>query len=154
MSDLFSRVSPGGRAARNSKSIMVNDPIGDIFAAIRNAGAVQKPVVVGFHSNFREVVAKFLEEKGLVGKVKVFKSPGQPGKQLQIELKYLENGEPRLTILRRVSRPGSRIYASASDLKRLSTRWGETIVSTSRGVMFGSEAIKKRLGGEVVGEVW
>lgn len=133
---------------------MVNDPIGDMFTEIRNAAAVSKPFVEIFYSTFRESVAKFLEKQGFLAKVKVFKEKGKPWKRLHIDLKYDDAGNPAIGKIRRVSKPGTKIYMNVADLRKFAIRRGDAIVSTSKGVMTGYKAIKAKLGGEVLGEVW
>lgn len=133
---------------------MVTDPIGDLFSEIRNSSAVSKPMIEVFHSNFRESVAKFLKKQGFITDLKIFKDKNRPGKRLRIDLAYRDSGESSITLIKRVSKPGSKIYMNVADLRKFRVRPGEAIVSTSQGIMTGREAVKRNLGGEVLGEVW
>ena len=100
-----------------------------------------------------EEVAKVIKERGFFENVKVFKVKGLPFKRLGITL-ALENGVSKISEIKRISKPGYRVYKKSEALGRTRGGFGYLIVSTSRGIMGGSEARKKKLGGEVICEVY
>ena len=131
-------------------TIMV-DPIADMLNRIKNASAVRKETVEIPFSQMKYGIAKILEQRGYVKKVD-FK--GRKTKKLiEIELKY-KDSDPKITGLRRVSKPGQRIYRSLLELKSVRHGHGIAIISTSRGLMTNVDAWKQRVGGEILCEVW
>jgi small subunit ribosomal protein S8 len=130
---------------------MINDPVGDMLTRIRNAQMRRWKGVELPHSKMKEELAKLLVKEGYLEKSKNFKESGRPGKMIHLDLKYDDDGEPAILKIRRISKPGQRIY---SPTKKLSTKFrGITVVSTSQGLMTAGEARKKGLGGELVCEV-
>lgn len=129
------------------------DTLANMLSQIKNAQVAGKPEVELPYSKEREAVAEVLEECGYLSKVKVFKSKGKNFKMLSLSLKYIDD-RPFISHMRRISKPGQRIYSPADDLPKALGGKGLVIVSTSRGVMGADEARKKRLGGEVICEVW
>ena len=124
------------------------DPIADMLTRIRNAQAVQKTVVSLPHSSVKESVAKILVENKYIESIKVEKDGFL--KQLVITL-------PERTVINeitRISKPGRRVYAKVKDIPHVKQGRGIVIVSTSQGVMLGSDAKAKRLGGEVLCKVY
>ncbi len=105
-------------------------------------------------SNECEATAKVLKKSGYFEEAKKFKPKGKAYKMLRLEIAYDEKKAPKITDLKRVSRPGRRIYKKSTELKPVLSGYGTMVVSTSRGVMSGDEARKKKLGGEVLCEVW
>jgi len=126
------------------------DPIGDMLTRIRNAYQRRRKSVELPHSQMKENLAQLLVREGYLEKARNFKESGRPGKMLHLDLKY-ESGEPAISGIRRLSRPGQRLYASAGTL--VTKLRGITIVSTSQGLLTAREARKKGLGGELIGEV-
>jgi len=126
------------------------DPIGDMLTRIRNGYLRRRESVELPHSKMKEELAKLLVEEGYLEKTKNFKESGRPGKMLHLDLKY-GGGEPAISEIKRISKPGQRIYAVSDRLPRKFR--GITIVSTSQGLMTAREARKKGLGGELVCEV-
>ncbi len=129
---------------------MVNDPIGDMLTQIRNTVMRRRKSVELPHSKMREKLAKLLVKEGYLLKSKRFKESGRPGKMLHLDLKY-EDDEPVISKIKRISKPGQRIYSVAKKMPRKFR--GITIVSTSKGLMTDKEARRKNLGGELVCEV-
>ena len=130
---------------------MMTDPIADMLTRIRNAQAVKHKTVDIPYSKIKYAIAKILEEEGFIEKAETkFK---KPRKVIRITLKY-QNGEPAISGLKRVSKPGRRVYLSAKELKVPKSGYGIGIVSTSQGLMTTLEAKKRRLGGELICEVW
>jgi len=130
----------------------VTDPIADMLSALRNASqAGRKEVVVPF-SGLKERLASLLKREGFVAGARKFKEKGGSCFFLSIELRYGEDGLPKLHCVKRVSKPSRRTY---TDVKRLkSPPTGIRIISTSHGLMTSVEARKRRLGGEVIADVW
>jgi len=124
---------------------MVTDPIADMFTSLRNAALVGKEEVVVPYSGFGSRVAKVLQEEGFLLEVRKFK--GQKDSRFFLSLKGL-----KLKHLKRLSKPGQRWYVSWRKFEN--PPLGVKIVSTSKGVMTHLKARKRRLGGELLGEIW
>jgi small subunit ribosomal protein S8 len=127
------------------------DPIADMFTRIRNAQAVSHQTVSIPFSKIKYKLAQILEKEGLVKKVTA--QGRKTRKMIEIELKY-EKGEPAINSLKRISKPGQRIYIKKDELKPIRQDYGLSIISTSQGLMTNKEAKKKGLGGEVLCEIW
>lgn len=130
---------------------MHTDPISDFLTRLRNALLAKKDSVTSPSSRMKFAIAKILEKEGYVANV-AEKTEG-PKKVLTIGLKY-DNYEPAARAIKRVSTPGRRIYRSAKDLPVVLSDRGLAIVSTSQGVMTNKEARKRKLGGEVLCEIY
>lgn len=130
------------------------DTIANLLTKIKNASMVSKDSVELPYSKMSESMLKIFKETGFVSDFKVFKLKDSVKKGLSVQLSYMENGKPKISEAKRVSRPGRRIYRSANELKDERGVFGLTLVSTSRGLMPISEAKKKKLGGEVVCEIY
>jgi len=131
---------------------MVTDPISDLLTRLRNASMVSKPSVSVPHSNFKLDLAKLLKNEGYVSDVKV--SGEGVEKSIYIDMKYSEEGMSVISGMNRLSKPGQRVYSSFDKLPRNNGGLGTVIVSTSRGLLTDSEARKRKLGGELICEVW
>jgi len=127
------------------------DPISDMLTQIRNAQAVKKETVNVSFSNLKYEIAKVLEKEGFLKKVG--KQGKKTRKKIEIILKY-DSGAPVISGLKRISKPGQRIYKKRREIKRVKGGYGKTIISTSKGLMTDREARKQKLGGEVICEVW
>lgn len=123
------------------------DPIANMITTIKNGYMTKKEVVVVPFSKFRQNVAKALENEGFIGKVQ--KEEGK----LSITLTYTDN-EPKIHEIKKVSKSGLRIYTKSKKIKSLKGGRGVFIVTTPKGVMSGTDAKKKNLGGEVICLVW
>ncbi|MBM4401973.1 MAG: 30S ribosomal protein S8 [Candidatus Cloacimonetes bacterium] len=130
---------------------MLADPIADMLTRIRNAYRASKIEVTMPHSNLKEAAAKVLQKEKYLGEVKVVEKNKK--KTLSCYLLYKDN-VPTIEHIQRISKPGRRVYKGADELRPTLGGYGITIISTSKGVMTGLEAKKKKLGGEVVCEVW
>jgi len=128
----------------------MSDPIADMLTRIRNAGRALLPVVELPHSRMKESVAKILRNEGYVADVSV---EGNTIKKLKIHLKY-QGKKNVIEGLKRVSRPGLRRYVGSTEIPRVLSGMGVSIVSTSEGVMTGAQAKKKNLGGELLCYIW
>lgn len=127
------------------------DPIGDMLTAIRNALAVRKTTVTLPFSNLKFEAATLLEKESLIEKVE--KKGRGSKKSMEITLKY-DGGNPAIYGLKRVSKPSQRIYLPFKKIKKVKGGFGISIISTSKGLMTNKEARKKKIGGEILCEVW
>jgi small subunit ribosomal protein S8 len=129
----------------------MTDPITDMLNQIKNAQAVEKTEVAVPLSKIKNEIAAILSKEGFVGEVK--KATKGKGKILKITLKY-DNEVPAIAGFKRVSKPGQRIYEGFADLRKVRGGFGLSIISTSKGLMTNKEARFKKLGGEVICQVW
>lgn len=135
----------------NKVVIVSTDPIADMLTRIRNAAAVNKQTVSLPYSKIKETVAKILTENGFLSSVSV---EGK-GKDKTLVITITGENEPvRITSISRLSRPGRRVYVGADDIPTVKRGRGMVVISTSKGVMAGHEAKTKRLGGELICEVY
>ena len=130
---------------------MINDPISDMLTRIRNAIRIERTFVDVPMSSLRKSVADVLKREGYIWDYSEIEAT--PGKNLRIELKYGPNGEKVIQTVKRVSKPGRRVYAKCTDLKPILNGLGISTVSTSKGVYSDREARQHKLGGEVLAEV-
>ena len=130
----------------------ITDPIADLLTRIRNASTAKHPSVDIPASNLKKAIANILLEEGYVKGVQVIADDKQG--VIRIALKYTETGAPVISGIRRVSKPGLRIYAGKDELPRVLGGLGTAIISTSLGVMTDRDARKKGVGGEVIAYVW
>ena len=130
----------------------MTDPIADMLARIRNAASAAHEEVLIPASKMKASIAKILAEEGFVDGYEMVENGGHPS--LKITLRYSEEREPAIAGIRRISKPGRRVYRGATDLPRVLGGLGVAIVSTSRGVMTDKEARRERVGGEIVAYVW
>lgn len=135
------------------------DPIADMLTSIKNALAVKKEMVDIPFSKMKFEIAKILEKEGFIEKVekkkkKIKKGKMRPKPFLEIYLKYDENRNPSIFGLKRVSKPGQRIYLPYKKIKKVKGGYGIAILSTSKGLMTDKEARKNKIGGEIICEVW
>lgn len=135
------------------------DPIADMLTRIRNASAVKKHEVVLPMSKIKFEIAKILKSEGWINDVEVLKTG--KGKrattvfdELKIVLKYKKSGTSVITNIKRISKPGLKIYANKETLPRVLNNMGIAILSTPQGLMTNKEARKKGLGGEVLCEIY
>lgn len=131
---------------------MMTDPIADMLTRIRNAQIAKHKQVVMPGSNVKLEIAKILKDEGFIRGFDV--SQTGPQATLRIQLRYDEQRRPVITGLRRVSKPGRRIYSSRNDIPWVQSGLGVAIVSTPKGVMTGRHARRAGVGGEVVCFVW
>ncbi|PIV51893.1 30S ribosomal protein S8 [Candidatus Falkowbacteria bacterium CG_4_9_14_3_um_filter_36_9] len=137
----------------------MTDPIADMLTRIRNASAVYKDEVVLPMSKIKYNIAKILENGGWVNKVEVINRKNEKNKsskynELKIILKYKEGHKPVIISLKRISKPGLRIYAKKDELPKVLNNLGIAIISTPQGMMTNKEARKKGVGGEVICEIY
>jgi small subunit ribosomal protein S8 len=133
---------------------MMTDPIADMLTHIRNAVRIERPIVEMPHSKVKCGVAEVLKREGYIWDWHEESADNAPGKRLCIDLKYGPNGERVIRHIKRVSKPGRRVYSRATNLRPILDGLGISIISTSRGVVSDREARQKNLGGEVLCELW
>ena len=134
----------------------MTDPISDMLARIRNATLARQARVEMPSSRLKVEIARILENEGYIQGHKVIDAqPGErPQALLRVFLKYGPRGERVITGLERVSRPGRRVYFGRDEVPEVLAGLGTSILTTSRGVMTGREAVKNGVGGEVLCNVW
>jgi small subunit ribosomal protein S8 len=131
---------------------MMTDPIADMLTRVRNAVRIERPHVEMPSSKVKRGVAEVLKREGYIWDFQVEQQ--EPIEQLRLELKYGPNGERVIRHIKRVSRPGRRVYSKAKDLRPVLNGLGISVISTSRGVISDREARQRNVGGEVLCEVW
>lgn len=134
------------------------DPIADMLTIIRNGLAVKKDKVLVPFSKIKFEIAKILEKEKFIEKVekvkrKIKRGKSKPKPFLEIYLKY-EDGQPAISGIEKISKPGQRIYLPYKKIKPVKGGYGIAIISTSKGLMTDKEARKKKVGGEIICEVW
>jgi len=125
------------------------DRLSNMISSIRNAVMAGKPFMETFYSKECAGVANVLKQAGFLSEVKTFKPEGKSFKGLRLDF-ATEDGSIKLSEIKRISKPGKRYYCGSVDIKPVSGGHGILVVSTSRGIMSGPEAKKKKLGGEVI----
>jgi small subunit ribosomal protein S8 len=131
---------------------MMTDPIADMLARIRNANLAYKEEVGIPASRLKEDIARLLQREGYVAGYRI--EGDQPKKRIVIEMKYGPERERTISGLKRVSRPGRRVYADRGRLPRVLGGLGVAILSTSQGLMTDRQAARRGIGGEVLCHVW
>ncbi|MBS7397927.1 MAG: 30S ribosomal protein S8 [Ruminiclostridium sp.] len=132
--------------------MQITDTIADMLTRIRNANSAKHPTVDVPASNMKKQIAQILVDEGYIKNFKVIDDDKQG--VIRITLKYTENKSQVITGLRRVSKPGLRIYSNSKDMPKVMKGLGIAIVSTSKGIMTDREARKNNVGGEVLAFVW
>ena len=130
----------------------MTDPIADMLTRIRNANMVKHETVDVPASNMKKELARILLEEGFVRGYDVI----EDGKQgiIRVQLKYAQTGERVITGLKRISKPGMRVYAANHDIPKVLNGLGISIISTSKGILTYRQARKENVGGEVICYVW
>lgn len=130
----------------------MTDPIADMFVRIKNATMVRKDYVDIPHSKMKERICSVLEEEGFIKGYDVVDT--KPARTIRVYLKYTQDGSPVISEIKRMSKPGRRIYVGVRDLPYVRRGLGICILSTSKGIMSDKKARKVRAGGELLGIVW
>jgi small subunit ribosomal protein S8 len=131
---------------------MMTDPISDMLTRIRNAAMVKAREVEMPLSRMKFAIAKILEAEGFLSTVETGEKANRP--MLRMKLRYDVDGASKVSSLKRVSKPGRRVYVKADDLTTIRSGYGIAILSTPNGLMTSAEARKRRLGGELICEVY
>ena len=130
----------------------VSDPIADMLTRVRNASRARHTEVIVPASRTKREIARILKEEGFIADVR--EERAGPAQMLRIELKYVDGKVPVVSGLKRISKPGLRVYAGKTDIPRVLGGLGIVIVSTSKGIMTGSQAKQAQLGGEILAYIW
>jgi small subunit ribosomal protein S8 len=131
---------------------MMTDPIGDMLTRIRNAGNVQHAQTRCPASKLKLAVAQVLAAEGFISGVEKGGETAKP--ELVLDLRYSDEGKTLIDGIKRVSRPGRRVYVGAGEVPRIRSGLGIAILSTSKGVLCDRDARDQKVGGEVICEVW
>lgn len=131
---------------------MVTDPIADMLTRIRNASTVKHETVEVPASNMKKEIARILLEEGYIKGYDVIEDSKQG--MIKIQLKYAGNGQRVISGLKKISKPGMRVYADKQNVPRVYNGVGISIISTSKGVLTDRQAREKGVGGEVICYVW
>ncbi|MDY6835822.1 MAG: 30S ribosomal protein S8 [Chloroflexota bacterium] len=129
-----------------------SDPIADMLTRMRNAIMVRQDVVMVPASKTKTAMATILKEEGFVRDYEILRGRGQ--RTIKLHLKYDEAKQPFITGLKRVSKPGLRVYVQRKEIPRVYGGLGIAVLSTSRGLMTGQQAWRQNLGGELLCYVW
>ena len=132
----------------------MTDPLADMLTRIRNANVAMHDTVRMPSSKLKEALAAVLKREGYIDDFGVDDNPGRPGRVLEIKMKYTPERARTISGIRRVSKPGLRVYTGADKLPRVLGGLGVAVLSTSQGLMTDREARKRRVGGEVLCYVW
>jgi len=131
---------------------MMTDPIADMLARIRNAGMAKHQELVIPASNTKLAIARVLVETGFLEDVRVEAREGRA--TLVVRMRYDDDGQPLVDGLKRVSRPGRRVYVGHEEIPRVRNGLGVAVISTSKGILSDRAAREASIGGEVLCEVW
>ncbi len=132
----------------------MTDPIADMFTRIRNANTAHHEQVDVPASKIKEHIAKIFKEEGFINDFQVINPQGAAQGVIRIKMKYGPNRERVISGIKRVSKPGLRVYKASDEVPRIFNGLGLAILSTSKGVMTGKSAKSNGVGGEVLGYVW
>ncbi len=132
--------------------MQMSDPIADMLTRLRNAAMARHAVVTMPSSKMKEAIAAILVREGFIQNYEVMADGAK--KVLRLQLKYTPERQPVLTGLKRVSRPGRRVYSGRDEIPLVLSGMGIAIMSTPKGVMTGKEARRQGVGGEVLAFVW
>ncbi|HQU26828.1 MAG TPA: 30S ribosomal protein S8 [Acidimicrobiales bacterium] len=132
----------------------MTDPIADMLTRIRNANSATFDSVAMPSSKLKESLAELLKREGFIADYRVTVNTGKPGSTLEISLKYTDDRKKSIMGLKRVSKPGLRVYTKCDQMPKVLGGVGVAVVSTSHGLMTDREARRARLGGEVLCYVW
>lgn len=131
---------------------MMTDPIADMLTRIRNANMARLPSAAMPSSKLKESIAQILTAEGFIEGFAV--EPKGPGRELTVQLKYGEDRRQVINGLKRISKPGRRLYSKVDDLPRSQGGLGVILISTSQGLLVDRDARRRKLGGEILCEVW
>ena len=132
--------------------MVVTDTIADMLTRIRNANQMRYEEVEGPASNIKAEIARILKDEGFIKDYKINKDDAQG--TIVLTLKYTDKKERVITGLKRISKPGLRVYAKSDEVPRVLNGLGIAIISTSKGIMTDKEARKENIGGEVLAYIW
>jgi len=131
---------------------MVTDPIGDLLVRLKNGAQRRHQTITVPSSKLKRAILELLTREGYLDAVEDGVQDGHP--VLNVRLRYLDDGQPMITGLARISKPGRRVYVGSKDITKVRNGIGMSILSTSRGVMTDQESRRNKLGGEMLCSVW
>lgn len=131
---------------------MMTDPVADMLTRLRNASKAKHTTTVMPTSKIKREIARILKDEGYIQDFEVV--DGEPQPSLRVHLKYADDRAPAFIGLRRVSKPGLRVYKGRQEIPRVLGGLGTVIISTPKGLMTGRDAWRQNIGGEVVAFVW
>lgn len=129
---------------------MVTDKIGDLIIKLKNAGAVRKESISVYSSKINDAVLNALVKAGYVQSV----SKRKNSRMLDVILSYKSDKSPKIVGVQRISKPSRRVYTKYSDIKPFKNGYGSTVLSTPLGILVDKEAIKQKVGGELMFKIW
>lgn len=132
----------------------MTDPIADMLTRVRNANIAKHDDVTMPSSKLKEALAELLKNEGYIQDFKTTDRPDRPGKFLSIDMKYSPERERTISGIKRISKPGLRVYKKSDEIPRVLGGLGVAVVSTSQGLMTDREARRRHVGGEVLCFVW
>ena len=132
----------------------MTDPIADMLTRIRNGNVAMHDEVLMPSSKLKEALAAILVREGYISSYRVDGDPGHPGRKLVIQMKYTPERRRTITGIKRVSKPGLRVYSGANEVPRVLGGMGVSILSTNQGLLTDKEARERRVGGEILCQVW
>jgi small subunit ribosomal protein S8 len=130
----------------------MTDPIADMLARVRNASSAMHPEVAIPASKIKENIAKILMDEGFIDGIEIGENGGHP--VIKLKLRYSDERERAIAGIRRISKPGRRVYRGATELPRVLGGLGVAIISTSQGLMTDRQARQAKVGGEILAYVW
>lgn len=129
------------------------DPIADMICSINNAQAVSKKQVTLYpYSDFKYAILELFKNEGFIDSVE--KKGRLSKRKIVVDLKYSEDGSPKIIKIRKISKQGQRIYSTYREMKPVKSGHGISIVTTSKGLLTNKEARKNKIGGEIICEIW
>lgn len=131
---------------------MINDLVSDALTRIRNASMRKLDVTQLMHSKLVEAVMGVFQQKGYIESFNVIEEGNK--KFIKVVLKYDKNGNSVITEVKKISKPGRRVYKGSDDIKKFKNGYGTFVVSTSKGVLSNDDALKAKVGGEVLVSIW
>lgn len=131
---------------------MINDLVSDALTRIRNASMRKLDVTQLMHSKLVEAVMGVFQQKGYIESFNVIEEGNK--KFIKVVLKYDKNGNSVITEVKKISKPGRRVYKASDDIKKFKNGYGTFVVSTSKGVLSNDDALKAKVGGEVLASIW
>lgn len=131
---------------------MVTDPIGDLLIRLKNGSQRRHETITVPASKLKRAILQILQKEGYVEAVEDGTQEGHP--VLKVQLRYVGEGQPMITGLERISKPGRRVYVGSKDITKVRNGIGMSILSTSKGIMTDQESRRNKLGGEVLCSVW
>ena len=131
---------------------MVTDPIGDLLIRLKNGSQRRHETVTVPASKLKRAILQILQNEGYVQAVEDVVHEGHPA--LKVQLRYVGEGQPMITGLERISKPGRRVYVGSKEIMKVRNGIGMSILSTSKGIMTDQESRRNKLGGEILCAVW